>query len=319
MKKLLFLINPLSGSGAGKTLAGRINAAMQKRLPPHDYDIVFTDKEVGAHAGTIAPQYETVIVAGGDGTINHTAGALIGLGNPPALGIIPLGTGNDLARSLGLLSVLKHKGLEALIDVFLEGSTRPVDVFTLGPRHGFISYAGFGRDAAVAGVFDRMRKKTPYRLLSSCGFSKLVYALLALACARQSCPAGLELNYQKADGSTKNLCFTDPLCQLIISSINSYGGGTCISSASRMDDAQFEITIMRNSPRWILLHLARFTGRAYDDLAPAGSVFQAREASLLLPEAVPAQIDGETIKIEPKSRLDVQIAGRLMMTATPQS
>jgi len=319
VKKLLFLVNPLSGSGKGVPLAGQIASEMQGRLPTHDYDIVFTTPDVTVQARTLASQYETVVAAGGDGTLNQVARGLIASEKTLRMGIIPLGTGNDFARSLGLLAILKHKGLGGLIDLFLIGNTRPVDVFTLGEQHMFISYAGFGRDAAIASAFDRLRRRTPFRILCTYGGGKLLYLLLTLAYTRQKCTPALELSYQKADGSTATLQFQHSLCQVLITSIDSYGAGARVSSDSRMDDGQVELTIMRSNTRWLLLHLSRFTGRAYDDLAPTGAVIRTSELSLCPAEAVPAQIDGETVAIEPGEQLSIRLAGQLMMFAAPHS
>jgi diacylglycerol kinase family enzyme len=290
---------------------------MQGRLPAHDYDIVFTTPDVTVQARTLAPQYETVVVAGGDGTLNHVARGLIESGKSPRMGIIPLGTGNDFARSLGLLAILKQQGLGALIDLFLAGTTRPVDMFTLGEQHLFMSYAGFGRDAAIAAAFDRLRRRAPFRLLCAYGGGKLLYLLLTLACARQKCAPSLELSYQKADGSIKTLRFQHSLCQVLISNIDSYGGGARVSANSRMGDGQVELTILRSTTRWLLLHLSRLIGKPYDVLAHSGAVIQTRELSLCPAEAVSAQIDGETIAVEPGKRLSIRIAGQLMMLAAP--
>ena len=86
MKKLLFLINPISGSGAGVSLSGRIADALQGRIPAGHYDIIFTRADVTAQALALAPHYETVVVAGGDGTLNRVARALIDLSDRPKPG-----------------------------------------------------------------------------------------------------------------------------------------------------------------------------------------------------------------------------------------
>ena len=182
----------------------------------------------------------------------------------------------------------------------------------------FISYAGFGRDAAIAAAFDRLRRREPFRSLCKRGSSKLLYLLLTLACARQQCAAGLELSYQKADGSTETMHFKHSLCQVLITNIDSYGAGVRVSSSSRMGDGTLEVTIMRSSARWFLLHLSRFTGRAYDDLAPPGAVIQTGELSLYPAGSVPAQIDGEAIAVEPGERLNIRNAAQLMMIAAQQ-
>ncbi len=319
MKKLLFLVNPLSGSGKGIALAGQIASEMQGRLPAHDYDIVFTTPDVTVQTRTLAPQYKTVVVAGGDGTLNRVARGLIGLSDRPGLGSIPLGTGNDLARSLGILESRKRGGLSALLDLILAGNTRPVDVFTLGPQRVFISYAGFGRDAAIAAAFDRLRRRAPFRSLCTYGCSKLLYLLLGMVCVGKRCAPGLKLSYTTDDGSTKTLQFQHSLCQLLISNIDSYGGGACVSSKTRMDDGKFELAIMPGNTRWALLHLSSLIGKPYDRLAPSGAVIQTRELSVCPANAVSAQIDGETVAIEPGEQLSIRHAGQLMMIAAPYS
>jgi diacylglycerol kinase family enzyme len=318
MKKLLFLVNPISGSGAGVPLAGRIADALQGRIPAGHYDILFTKADVTVQALALAPHYETVVVAGGDGTLNRVARGLISMSEAPSLGIIPLGTGNDCARSLGILTARKQGGLHAMLDLILAGNTCPLDVFTLGQQHMFISYAGFGRDAAIAAAFDRLRHREPFRSLCKRGSSKLLYLFLTLACARQQCAAGSELSYQKADGSTETMHFKHSLCQVLITNIDSYGAGVRVSSSSRMGDGTFEVTIMRSSARWLLLHLSRFTGRAYDDLAPPGAVIQTGELSLYPAGSVPAQIDGEAIAVEPGARLNIRNTAQLRMVTAKQ-
>jgi diacylglycerol kinase family enzyme len=215
-----------------------------------------------------------------------------------------------------MLAARKQGGLNAMLDLILAGNTRPVDVFTLGEQHMFISYAGFGRDAAIAAAFDRLRCREPFRSLCKRGSSKLMYLLLTLACTRQKCAAGLELSYQKADGSTETMHFKHSLCQVLITNIDSYGAGARVSSRSHMGDGTFEVTIMRSSARWLLLHLSRLTGKAYDDLAPPGAVIQTGELSLCPAGSVPAQIDGETITVEPGSLLNIRTAAQLMMIAS---
>jgi len=75
--------------------------------------------------------FETVVAAGGDGTLNEVLNGCLEAGGPVKLGLLPLGTGNDFARSLGLpldvagaLSVLRHGPVRALDVVRISGSGR---------------------------------------------------------------------------------------------------------------------------------------------------------------------------------------------------
>jgi len=321
MKKLLFLVNPVSGAGAGVPLAARIAQEMRSRLPKGLYDVMFTTSDATAQARELSAEYETVVAAGGDGTISRIARGIAGQPEPPRLGVIPLGTGNDCARSLGLLPLRRRGGLGALIDLAMQGRTRPVDMLSFGQRHLFMNYAGLGRDAAIAAAFDRVRRRAPFSTLCAKGGSKLLYALIGLACARRACPPGISLNYEAIDGSTHTLQFPQPLSQLVIGNIDSYGGGARISSKTRMDDGIFEVAIMRGSARWMLLHLGRLrTGRAYDSIAPSDAVIQARRLSLQPAACALAQIDGETVAIRPHELLDIRCTARIqMIAALPQT
>lgn len=319
MKKILFLVNPVSGAGAGVPLAARIAHEMRSRMPVGLYDIIITTADATAQARELAPHYETVVAAGGDGTISRIARGIAGLKEPPRLGVVPLGTGNDCARSLGLLPILRQGGLAALIDLTMAGTTRPVDMLTFGQRHMFMNYAGLGRDAAIAAAFDRVRRRAPFSTLCAKGGSKLLYFFIGLACVRHTSAPGIAVSYQAPDGSSHELHFPQPLCQLVIGNIDSYGGGVRISSKTLMDDGLFEVAIMRGSARWVQLHLGRLTNRCYDSFGPGGAVIQARQLSLQPVSCSMAQIDGETVAIEPHALLDVRCAARLqMIAARPQ-
>jgi diacylglycerol kinase (ATP) len=89
--------------------------------------------------------YSRVIAWGGDGTANEVAGPLIGTN--VVLGLVPAGSGDGLARGLGLPS-----DPDAALEVAVSDSVLPLDVGWLGDRH-FLNVCGFGFDAAVAQAF----------------------------------------------------------------------------------------------------------------------------------------------------------------------
>ena len=97
-------------------------------------------------AASASGNCDRVVVWGGDGTINEAAAPLIG--TTTALGIIPGGSGDGLARSLGL-----PRDPQAAFRLALTGIPRPMDVGWLGDRH-FLNIAGVGFDAAVARRFN---------------------------------------------------------------------------------------------------------------------------------------------------------------------
>src|SRR5207247_3989749 len=70
-----------------------------------------------------AADFELIVSAGGDGTLNEVVNGIAQGGCNAALGVLPLGTGNDFARSLGV-----PNNLEAAIEQIIAGKTRPIDL-----------------------------------------------------------------------------------------------------------------------------------------------------------------------------------------------
>ncbi len=93
---------------------------------------------------------EVVIAAGGDGTIHEVATGLIG--TQSTLGIIPLGTMNNLATSLNIPATI-----EAACEVIAKGEVHPIDVGEIN-KHTFIEVAGVGLEAALSAPGEEIRR-----------------------------------------------------------------------------------------------------------------------------------------------------------------
>jgi YegS/Rv2252/BmrU family lipid kinase len=173
------IINPISGAGSDPAAASRraslVQSAARRYGAPVKID--FTERpghaaELGAAA--VAAGAQSVIVWGGDGTFNETAGALLGTSIP--VGLVPAGSGNGLAGALGV----PREPLAAL-DVAFDGPTRTIDAGRLAGRC-FFNIAGVGFDARVAALFNqrgrRARGGWPYiaiGLREGCTYCALDY------------------------------------------------------------------------------------------------------------------------------------------------
>ena len=98
----------------------------------------------------IAAGSHSIIVWGGDGTLNEVGRALIG--SPTALGLVPAGSGNGLAAALDI----SRDSQKAVADAF-DAPPRPIDAGTMAGRP-FFNVAGIGFDAHVAALFNRRAK-----------------------------------------------------------------------------------------------------------------------------------------------------------------
>ena len=99
-RKALFIINPISGGKKKDGVPELIDQNLDKKV--FDATIVFSDGV--SHARIIASEavnkYDIVVAVGGDGTVNEIASAIVG--SNTALGVVPYGSGNGLARFLGV-------------------------------------------------------------------------------------------------------------------------------------------------------------------------------------------------------------------------
>lgn len=156
-KKARLIINPISGTHSKEGL----DNAVREVLEPlgYEFDVTWTD---GHDAATrlareaVAMGCGSVIAAGGDGTINETARALCDTG--VALGIIPCGSGNGLARHIGI-----PVDLHGALEILAEQNILSCDYGSINGRPFFCTF-GSGFDAHVSEKFaeDKKRGKMTY-------------------------------------------------------------------------------------------------------------------------------------------------------------
>lgn len=150
MSLITFIINPNSGTGKSKRIPKLIHSYFTSQK--HVYRIRYT--EYAGHAKEIvneeiAKGALTIVAVGGDGTINEIGSVL--LHSQTALGIIPTGSGNGLARHLGI----PMNPLKAL-NVIVERHTTTIDTGKLNGKPFFCT-AGIGLDATVALGFSKLK------------------------------------------------------------------------------------------------------------------------------------------------------------------
>lgn len=146
--RALLIINPVAGQGRPHDALSTIRAA----LAPFVAETLITqgrgDAEAAARRAASRHEFDAVLVAGGDGTLNEVINGMMAVPDsdtaPLPLGLVPLGTQNVLAHELSL----PRGDIEAVADVLRGGRTRALDLGRAGERY-FALMAGFGFDAAV--------------------------------------------------------------------------------------------------------------------------------------------------------------------------
>jgi YegS/Rv2252/BmrU family lipid kinase len=147
----VFVLN--AGSGSGKAL--RLKALLGEGNPQHtDRLIQFTGaSEVESQLQALLEREprSLVVACGGDGTVNLVARALAG--TEATMGIIPLGSGNGLARHLGIPT-----DIEAALARLRNGVRQRIDTARIA-GHFFVNVAGLGYDARISQAFKNRKKR----------------------------------------------------------------------------------------------------------------------------------------------------------------
>jgi YegS/Rv2252/BmrU family lipid kinase len=225
--RALLLANPKSRSGGDAgTVAGVLReAGLDPLCPPLDGR--GTAELIRAHASAV----DRVVLAGGDGTMNAAAPALLETGLPFA--IIPLGTGNDLARTLGV----PEDPAEAA-RVAAEGRVRAIDVGLANDVPFFnVASIGFGVDLTRALTRDAKRR-----------WGKLGYAAAALRVLARMRPfsAAIRCGDEVVRSRTVHVA---------VGNGRHFGGGMTVSERSRIDDGTLDVFSLEVGGVWGLLRL----------------------------------------------------------------
>lgn len=220
-------------------------AARRARAAVEAHRRVFGDLEIrttesAGHARLLAEEavrdgVTTVLAVGGDGTANEVATGL--MGTTTALALVPVGSGNGLARTLGI-PLEPARALESL-----EGAmVRSMDVGLVNGRP-FLNVAGAGFDAAVGAAFHAHGKRGGRR-------GVFTYVRLGLS----------KLGYRAEDWSLSMGGQAYAGRALIVAFVNGrqYGGGAIIAPRARLDDGLLDVIVVEDAPRTeVLLNAPR--------------------------------------------------------------
>ncbi len=228
-RRALFIVNPNARNGrkvadaVRKTLEGGGLALLEDQIGKGETvsDVIIRRRD----------DCDLIVLGGGDGTLNSSAKGLVETGLP--LGIVPLGTANDFAKTVGI----PPDPVRAAALIVSE-KPRPMD---LGEVNGqlFFNVASIGFSAELAAELTEKAKKR---------FGKLGYALVA---ARLLARSRLFTAYLEHDGSTEKI----RTLQVSVGNGKYYGGGMSVEETATADDGQLDFYSLEVDHWWRLLTL----------------------------------------------------------------
>ncbi|WP_425450362.1 lipid kinase [Virgifigura deserti] len=228
-KRALLLVN-------AKSRRGKVDfTAALDRLRQDDLELIeaFTrrPREIPEVIRRHRDEIDCIILGGGDGTLNAAAEALLNAGLP--LGILPMGTANDFARTLGIPTTLPEA-----CEVIVGGVLHPIDLGVVNGKY-FFNVASMGLSVQCA------RRLT--------GEVKRRWGVLGYAiCTRDALKATRTFSAEvTCDGRTSRF----RSIQIAVGNGRHYGGGLTVSEDAAIDDARLDLYSLRPQSIWSLIAL----------------------------------------------------------------
>jgi len=289
--RLALLINPRSGRG----LTAAEVSSVHDRLAAGGLAVSVLSGHESAQFSALARDavaagYDILAVMGGDGSVHLALQAVVG--SPTVLAVIPTGTGNDLARALGL----PRNDLLAAADVIINGQPRSIDTAKAGER-AFVTVLASGIDSRASERANTLRRPR----------GQLRYILATLAELRVFEPVHYTLTLDGFRLSVEAML-------VAVGNTSSYGGGLRMCEGAEADDGLLDVVVIAPMSKLDLIKVYPRLLTGTHVRHSAYSRHQVRSVTLEATDVV-AYADGERLGPLP---ITVEVAARsvdVMVTA----
>lgn len=273
MKRARIIYNPTSG-----------RELFKKHLPGVLEKLEIAGYETSCHATTgagdaekaakiaVERNFDIVIAAGGDGTLNEVVSGISQCENRPKLGIIPMGTTNDFARAVHI-----PRNIHDAVDIIIKGDTIPVDVGLLNDEKYFINIAAGGR-------ITELTYEVPSKMKTMLG--QLAYYIKGVEMLPSIKATKMRIEYDGEVFDGDAMLF---LCALT----NSVGGFEKIAPDASINDGYFTLMILEKCNIADFVRLASLALRGDHLKDPRVIYKKANEVKITSDSVVHLNLDGE--------------------------
>jgi YegS/Rv2252/BmrU family lipid kinase len=225
--RIFVVFNPHAGKGRGAQFVTPVLEALSAGPAEVDHALTQGPADEGRLAReAIERGFGRIVAVGGDGTWSNVGNAILSSDRPDTeLGLIPGGTGCDLAKSLGI----PPRDVHGCCRIILDGGTRPIDVGKIEDKF-FLNIAGFGYDVAV--------------LEDSWNVGYLEGSLLYLYCALRQLGSyrGFAVE-SEIDGRSRG---RQEMLMVIVANARIFGGGFKVAPWAELDDGHLDVLSFAN-------------------------------------------------------------------------
>jgi diacylglycerol kinase (ATP) len=293
-ERVLVVWNPAAGSKAGLPTNGvtedELRATMRAAGLGDDLFAGETEEATRERIReAVESGVEVVVAAGGDGTAGLVAGAIIG--TPATLGILPLGSAMNIARSLGI-----PRDLSAAAEVLATGEIATVDVGRASDGL-FFEMASVGIDAAVLGEAHKLAE----------GSYRSIFGLLRAIVVYRPATMTIELDLETVRTGA---------LMIVVANTPFTGAGLTLAPDARMDDGLFDVAVYRHFSRWELVRhgLSIIAGRR--SYSPKVRTYRSATVRIDARRPLPARADARDLGTTP---LALEIVPSALRVIVPRS
>ena len=294
--RAVLIINPISGDDVPNT---EKVSAIQTWLvrAPFVAEVRYTTQERGAAVlarEAVAAGVEVVLVGGGDGTVSEVARELVN--KPATLGILPIGTFNNIARSVGVLAELP-----IATQVIAAGHIQEIDVGLANDRHYFFEAAGAGLDATLFPIGEEIKGGRWTRILQAARLTLQYQAQPFVITFDRPLSEVLPRERQTRLSARALAGRTIRRNALLVVAANGpyYGGGFTVAAGARMRDGRLTLSIYRRFSKWELMRHFQSISHGRYHYSPKIETFNAAEMELSSPHSISVHIDGHPLGTTP--------------------
>lgn len=280
-----FVVNPVAGKNRAKSLIPYIRDRMEKTNIK--YKIIATTRPKEAIEITkngLKDGFDIIVAVGGDGTINEVMIGIVEMGKG-ILGIIPGGTGNDLARTLNIPENAKDA-----LDLIINRKVKSID---LGYADGkpFLNVASIGFDAEIVKNTEKIKKFVK---------SKFAYTVGLLVTL-------VSYKYKKIRIKLDDREISDEILLIAVGNGKYYGGGMVICPDAVEDDGLFGICFIKKIPKLKLLILfpSIFKGR-HGKFRKYVQFYKSKEVKINIHNPTNLNIDGEVFDVDDEIKFTIK-------------
>jgi len=282
-RNILFIINPHSGLKLFPNIDNRIAKTLEKE----NIKATIIKTKYAGHAIEICQtaiimdkKLDCIVAVGGDGTVNEVING-IGLSGVP-MGIIPIGSGNGLARHLGL-SLLPMRALRTII----QGYIQPIDIMQIGKTKFAANVAGVGFDALISWKFKDQKTRGP-----------VMYAKIILEEFLKYKPSTYNIKIDKRE-------FTVESSMITVANSSQFGNNAMIAPNASLTDGYLDLCILKPFPKALSLDIATKIMTNQIGSSNYYESYLGKKITIKQEKAI-FQIDGDSVKEKKKIKIKIR-------------